>query len=164
MENHKKTEKRSDFAGPYGLLELFVALAVMAIFVVVVLEILSRYVLLQSIAWSSELCQTLLVWITFVGAAAALRTDGHMEITMVLNRIHSARAKKVILILRDLAILAFVCVGTVGGLKLVMRTWKMTTTTLQIPAGVLYLAFPVGCAFMIPLVLHRLYKLFTEKG
>ena len=39
----------------------------------------------------------------------------------------------------------------------------MTTTTLQIPAGVLYLAFPVGCALMIPVVLHNIYKLFAGK-
>ena len=107
--------------------------------------------------------QTLLVWITFIGSAAALLTNDHMEINIVLDRIHSPAAKKLVLFIRELAILIFVCVGTAGGVKLVERTWNMTTTTLQIPAGVLYLAFPVGCALMIPVVLHNIYKLFAGK-
>ena len=145
MGNSNETEKKDTLKRAYRPLELFVILAVTVVFIVVMMEVVSRYIFHQSIAWGGEVCQTLLVWITFIGSAAALLTN------------------KLVLFIRELAILIFVCVGTAGGVKLVERTWNMTTTTLQIPAGVLYLAFPVGCALMIPVVLHNIYKLFAGK-
>ena len=158
MGNSNETEKKDTLKRAYRPLELFVILAVTVVFIVVMMEVVSRYIFHQSIAWGGEVCQTLLVWITFIGSAAALLTNDHMEINIVLDRIHSPAAKKLVLFIRELAILIFVCVGTAGGVKLVERT-----TTLQIPAGVLYLAFPVGCALMIPVVLHNIYKLFAGK-
>ncbi len=163
MESNNETEKKDTLKRAYRPLELFVTAAVTVVFIVVMMEVVSRYIMHQSIAWGGEVCQTLLVWITFIGSAAALLTNDHMEINIVLDRIHSPAVKKLILFIRELAILIFVCVGTAGGVKLVERTWSMTTTTLQIPAGVLYLAFPVGCVLMIPVVLHNIYKLFSGK-
>ena len=163
MGNSNETEKKDTLKRAYRPLELFVILAVTVVFIVVMMEVVSRYIFHQSIAWGGEVCQTLLVWITFIGSAAALLTNDHMEINIVLDRIHSPAAKKLVLFIRELAILIFVCVGTAGGVKLVEGTWNMTTTTLQIPGDVLYLAFPVGCALMIPVVLHNIYKLFAGK-
>lgn len=163
MGNSNEPEKKNALKRAYRPLELFLTAAVAAVFIVVMMEVVSRYIMHQSIAWGGEVCQTLIVWITFIGSAAALLTNDHMEINIVLDRIHSPAARKVIRFIRELAILVFVCVGTAGGVKLVERTWSMTTTTLQIPAGILYLAFPAGCALMIPVVLHNIYKLFTGK-
>jgi len=46
-------------------------------------------------------------------------------------------------------VLAFLVVGLVSGYEVVLRTWPLRTTTLQLPAGVLYLAFPAGCLLML---------------
>ncbi len=127
------------------------------------LEVVSRYIFHESIAWGGEACQTLLVWMTFIGSSLALLADEHMEINLVLDRVRSPGARKLLLLARELVILVFICAGAAGGIGLVERTWSMTTTTLQIPAGVLYLAFPLGCALMVPVVLRNIYKLFAGK-
>ncbi len=140
-------------------LELLLTLGVVVIFAVVLIEVASRYLLHQSIAWGSEVCQTLLVWITFIGGAVALFYNEHMEIDLLLNRASSPRVRAMMLLAGDIAILAFLVYGTIGGVKLVDKTWNMTTTTLQMPAGVLYLAFPAGCILMVAVVLSRMTAL-----
>lgn len=144
-------------------LELLLIAAVIAIFLTVLLEVVSRYLLHQSIAWSSEVCQTLLVWITFIGGAVALVGGEHMQIDAALNRISAPCLKKAVLLVGYAAVLFFLLCGLWGGIKLVDKTWSMTTTTLQLPAGVLYLAFPVGCLLMIIATVRNIYFVLHGK-
>ena len=145
-------------------LEFMLMLGVLATFLVVLLEVVSRYIFHHSIAWGGEVCTTLLVWITFVGGAVALLDNGHMCVDLVMNRITSPGVKKFLGAIGFLAILAFAVCGAFGGWKLAMRTWNMMTTTLQIPAGILYLAFPVGCALIALVCLHHVFAALRTKG
>lgn len=159
------SSKNNDFLKrAYRPLEFLLILATIAVFAVVLLEVVSRYIFHQTIAWGAEVCQTLLVWLTFIGAAVALVGGEHMEINVVMDRIKSPAAKKLLLLIGYLAILLFLACGTAGGMKLVQRTWSMTTTTLQIPAGILYLAFPLGCLLMIIVILRNIIRLFSREG
>ena len=139
-------------------------LAVLATFLVVLLEVVSRYIFHHSIAWGGEVCTTLLVWITFVGGAVALLDNGHMCVDLVMNMISSQGVKKFLGCIGSVGMLAFAVCGAYGGWKLAMRTWNMTTTTLQIPAGILYLAFPVGCALIALVCLRRIFTALGTKG
>ena len=148
----------------YRPLELLLRSGVIVVFAVVLVEVVSRYIFHRSIAWGSEVCQTLLVWMTFLGAAVALVGGEHMEINIMMDRIKSRTLKKFLLLIGDLAILLFLVCGAAGGVRLVQRTWGMTTTTLQIPAGILYLAFPIGCALMMIVILRNITRLFGREG
>ncbi|MBR4401609.1 MAG: TRAP transporter small permease [Synergistes sp.] len=158
------SEKKSDMLKrAFRPLELLLICSVVIVFVVVLIEVVSRYIFHQSIAWGSEVCQTLLVWITFIGAAVALVGGEHMEINIMMDRIRSRGVKKVLMFIGDIAMMIFLVCGTVGGVNLVKKTWSMTTTTLQIPAGILYLAFPLGCALMIVVVARNIIRLFGRE-
>ena len=138
-------------------LEVLLALSIVAVFIEVLTEVTFRYLLHLPVPWGAEVSQTLLVWITFLGAALALFRGEHMAINLLLDRISSARVRKTFEITGDLAILAFLVIGAFGGVQVAVRTWSMQTTALQIPAGILYLAFPVGCLIMVPVVIRDLY-------
>ena len=153
------SQKNNDFLKrAYRPLELLLILSVIVVFTVVLVEVVSRYIFHQSIAWGAEVCQTLLVWMTFIGAAVALVGGEHMEIHVAMDRVGSPMIKKI------LAILLFLACGIIGGVRLVQRTWSMTTTTLQIPAGILYMAFPIGCLLMMIVVLRNIVRLFGREG
>ncbi|HCS72991.1 MAG TPA: hypothetical protein DIW17_03855 [Clostridiales bacterium] len=146
----------------YRPLEFLLAANVIVIFVLVILEVFSRYIFHVSIEWVAEVTQTLLVWLTFVGAAVALLSGDHMVINILLNK-SSTGLRKAWELIGDLAILSFVVPGLIGGYNLVLRTWDMTTTTLQIPAGIMYLAFPLGCILMLPIILRDIISKFTRE-
>lgn len=135
--------------GIFRAVENFLSIALLLILAEVVVEVGARYIFLAPIPWGAEVSQTLLVWITFLGSAAAMRRGEHMAVGLVVEAIRSERLLKAVSLLGDAALLAFLFIGTWAGWQVVNRTWGLKTTTLQIPAGILYLAFPVGCLLMI---------------
>jgi len=144
-------------------LEVLLIIGISAVFFEVIMEVISRYILHISIESGAEISQTLLVWITFIGSAVALLDKEHMAINILLEKISSSKTRKIVEIAGDIAILGFLVAGLVGGSQLVLKTWNLTTTVLQIPAGVLYLSFPLGCFLMLPIVIRDILKKFSQE-
>lgn len=99
------------------------------------------------IAWTTELCELLMVWVTFLGGAAAARRGTHMTITEFLDKLGPTRRR-----IADGAIQSL-CVGILllmvwYGAQIVTSTWSNELTVLQIPMGIQYLALPVGAGAM----------------
>ena len=142
--------------------DIFLVVAVLAIFTEVLVEVSFRYLLHLPLPWGAEVSQTLLVWVTFIGAAVAFLKEEHMSVNLIMNRITSPSLRRFCMQAGRLAILGFLLVGTWGGWQVVTRTWSMRTTALQAPAGILYLAFPVACLFMVPIALRDLVRGWKE--
>ncbi|MBP8675159.1 MAG: TRAP transporter small permease subunit, partial [Acetomicrobium sp.] len=70
-------------------------------------------------------------------------------IRLVLDFLPWPFLRKGLEVIGNLFLIAFLIVGIWSGCLVVTRTWGLRTTTLQIPAGILYLALPVGCLFMV---------------
>lgn len=142
--------------------DVLLTAAVIVICLEVLVEVFFRYVLHLPLSWGAEVSQTLLVWLTFVGAALALFRGEHMVIKLAVNKVSSPALRRVVQSVAQLAVLGFLVLGTWFGWQVVERTWSMQTTTLQIPAGVLYMAFPTGCFLMLFVTLRDLIQLWKE--
>jgi TRAP-type C4-dicarboxylate transport system permease small subunit len=142
--------------------DLLLATAVVVICLEVLVEVFSRYVLHLPLSWGAEVSQTLLVWLTFLGAALALFRGEHMVINLAVNYVSSPALRRVVQGVAHLTVLGFLVLGAWSGWQVVERTWSMETTALQIPAGILYLAFPAGCFLMIFVALRDLFRLWKE--
>ena len=57
-----------------------VCLATIVLIVSVTIQVAFRYLLNNSPRWSTELCQLMLVWVVFWGAALALRNGMHVQL------------------------------------------------------------------------------------
>jgi TRAP-type C4-dicarboxylate transport system permease small subunit len=57
----------------------------MGIAAVVFLQVVFRYVLRQPLFWSEELPRYLLIWMSFLAAALAQKTEAHINITLCLT-------------------------------------------------------------------------------
>jgi len=142
------------------LLRPFLIAVVVLMFIEVVVEVASRFIFHYSIPWGAEVSQTLLVWMTFIGSAVALMRNDHISIDFLLERL-PFRARTAMLRVNFVIILVFLACGFWSGVQVVKRTWNGSTAALQIPAGILYLALPVGFALMIPFALR---VIFTGKN
>lgn len=141
----------------HGIDFLLIAMIV-AVFSEVLLEVFFRYVLHKPLSWGGELSQTILVWITFIGAATALFRGEHMTIDLLVQRLSSDGVKRALRLFTLLVLVAFLVLGVDAGWTVVERTWRMRTTAMQIPAGILYLAFPVGCVLMLPVLVRDILR------
>jgi len=115
-----------------------------ATIVVVTAQVLFRYVLNRSLAWTEELSRYLFVWIIFLGAALAIRDATHIRIDMLVTRLPKAAARAIGALTHWL-ILAFLVLLVVLGFRLVHHTAGTPTPTLRLPENlVYYAALPVS--------------------
>lgn len=134
---------------------LFVILAAMT--TVVAANVFCRFVLQFSISWGDELAQILLVWLTFLGAAAATREKAHYAFDYLVRNL-PGRAKKVFIVFTQL-----VCIGAISILLWYswqvtwgIRRWIMPAT--EINRAFVYGACPAGCLFMLMYAIRNLVE------
>ena len=115
--------------------------------VVVFLQVVFRYLLRQPLFWSEELPRYLLIWMSFLAAALAQKSEAHINITLALAPLPPAW-RRAVRILTNLIFLAFLAVLVYSGALVVGITASPRSTALQIPMAAVYLALPVGAVLM----------------
>lgn len=138
-----------------------VAVGALSVLVLVVIaQVISRYVVGRPFTWSEELARYMLVWIVYLFAAVAFRLSRHMGIDFFVL-ILPDRLRGIVRISGDLLIFGFLVVVLRYGPELVGITLPQTSAALGIPMGLVYLAFPVSAGLMALELLFRLYRRLT---
>jgi TRAP-type transport system small permease protein len=119
----------------------------MLIAAVVFLQVVFRYVLQQPLFWSEELPRYLLIWMSFLAAALAQKSEAHINITLALTPLPAA-AQRWVRLLTNLVILGFLGVLVYSGSLVTRITAAHRSTALQIPMAAVYAALPIGAALM----------------
>lgn len=127
--------------------------------VVVVAQVIARYVVKQPLSWSEEFSRYMLVWVVYLGMSVAIRRQGHMGFTLFRERL-SPRLRRVIVFVSE-AIVAMVLVFLlVGGFRVSMANMTQRSPGLGIPMALAYGAVPIGALAGIiqltPLILKTL--------
>ncbi|MEO5881221.1 MAG: TRAP transporter small permease subunit [Caldimonas sp.] len=115
------------------------------------------------IAWTTELGELLMVWVTFLGAAAATRRGAHMVIGELVGRLHGAARRRAdaaiqLVVLAVLGLLAWYGVGIVEAgtmSQLTVLGWPMATQ---------YAALPVASVITMVFVLWDLSQIMRGKS
>lgn len=124
---------------------LFLALAGMT--GVVALNVFCRFVLAFSLSWADETAMMLMGWLTFLGAAAAMRDRMHYAFDYLVRRLPpkarwSVRVGAQIVGLVLTALLFYWSIQVVT----LITDWVMPATGVR--RAWVYAACPVGCVFL----------------
>jgi TRAP-type C4-dicarboxylate transport system permease small subunit len=116
----------------------------------------------QDIAWTTELCEFMMVWVTFLGGASAARRGTHMTITEFIDKLTGKSRLKA-----DAAV-QLLCLGVLFllvwyGMGIVMANWGNILTVLDWPMAFQYLALPVGSAASLVFVGYDLVQILRGK-
>jgi TRAP-type C4-dicarboxylate transport system permease small subunit len=118
------------------------AMLAILIFINVVLHALSK-----DLAWLTELGELMMVWVTFLGGAAAAQRGAHMSINEFLDKLSTSRRRWA-----DAAVQCFTLVLLVVvlyyGIRIVQGSWGNVLTTLEWPMAWQYISMPLGIALM----------------
>lgn len=128
-----------------GFLEALLAIMVL----VVILQVLARYVIQVSIPWTEEAARYMLAYLTFVGAAIALKEGKHIVVDVLYQRLPSHYLRSLNILLH-LLILFFLGGILWGGLRLTSGAWDVPTASIPwFTMGQIYLILPIGLGIMI---------------
>lgn len=139
-------------------LDLILCVTLAAMAGLVFVNVFCRFGLKFSLSWADELAMVLLVWLTFLGAGAAMRDRMHYAFDYLVRALppRGRRAVKAgghVLCLA-MTVLLFFWSGQVVWL---ITDWVMPATGM--PRSWVYAACPVGCVF---LVLYQVRNLLAD--
>lgn len=141
-----------------GWVGAVIAIALGLMTATLMLQVLARYVLRVSIPWTEEISRYLLVLMTFVGAALALRDRQHIAITFLLDRLpHPQRIWADLLF--NLLIMLFLGAVFRGSVRMIQLTWETPAGTVPwITTGRIYLILPFTILLMLGYLLAEIYR------
>lgn len=131
--------------------------------IAVFIQIIFRYLLHQPIYWSEEFPRFILIWLTFLGSAIAMKNRSHLSISLLTNRL-SVKKRISVQFFANLLSLLFISILVWGGIIITILTMPNRTAALQMPTGLVYLAVPVGGIIMIIYLLKNTIELFKENS
>jgi len=145
-------------------LEAINAVVLAFMFVIVLLSVIFRVVVAVSASWTEELAQYLLIFLGFIGAAALMRDEGHIAITLVVDRM-SNRTRKTIKTINRLFMLPFFLILTVGAFENMQMNWEVGLPTVEwMKIGYMYLVvFLCGVIMTFYLLMNLCKEIFQRK-
>jgi TRAP-type C4-dicarboxylate transport system permease small subunit len=141
-----KDRKGSDFL--VGAVRTMTAVLLLLMFIVIMLEVIFRYVLTSSPFWTEELARYVMFYMVLLGSAAAVREEQHPSLTFVIRKFGVGFRRKWKLLLDILVLLVLVVVFW-EGCVMAVEEWIGKTPALRISFFWVYLALPIGAVLMM---------------
>lgn len=161
MEKNKKSLKAT-FLKLLNTFEIYLGvLLFIAITILLFVQVISRYCLGHSVAWTEELAQVMFVWMLYFGIAAAVRKRKFLRIEFLLDRV-SPNLKRAMLILSNLIQGAFniIMIGPVCSIISGMGDAK--TSLLRIPKSLAYAIIPLMLILTTIRIVQEIWVLMHE--
>lgn len=128
-----------------------------AMFIVLVLQIISRQILDRPLIWSEELARLIFVYVGMLGISMGIRSQSHVMIDFIYARLPEKIQKFVFTIIQ---IIIFFCITsfTYFGYLLIEKKQDIELVSLGISAKWMYVALPIISILM----LVRFYQAYDE--
>lgn len=125
---------------------LVISLSVMT--VVIIYQVVLRYVFSASNAWSEELARYLMIFAVMVASAIALRKNSHLQIDIIIN-LFKPRVRALFTIVSTMIGLVFLGYLFVYSLSLIKLGMKNTSAGLGFMMAIPYGCIPLGIVLMV---------------
>jgi C4-dicarboxylate transporter, DctQ subunit len=113
-------------------------------------NVVSRYILGTSLAFTEEVTINLFVLMTFVGTSVGVRTRAHLGFTLIFDKAKLPIKKILSILVGAIVVICFILIAYYG-FKMVQFQLliNQTTPALGWQQWIFTLSFPVGCALCV---------------
>ncbi len=133
--------KKIDIAFEWGS-----ALILSGMTLLIFVQVIFRYVIIQPLAWSEELAKFLFIWLTFVAGYVAARRGNHIGVELIQNLV--PKAKAFMQFVSYLISSAFFGMVLYYCLSLWSKLMAQISPATKIPMAFVYLGMMIGSFFM----------------
>ena len=152
----------SKFLNAIEKAEKVVLAASMAAMVILMLyQVILRYVFSASNSWSEELVRYLFILDVLLAASIAVRRNSHLQIDVLIN-CFSPKLKRIFTIAATLAGIVFLALLFWYSLDLCMTATSNVSPGLGIPMSIPYACVPLGAVLMILTSIEVILKTVEE--
>ena len=114
-------------------------------------QVATRYLLNSPSSYTEELATYLLIWISLLGAAYALRKRAHLGIDIVVRRMNARKQRQARVLAYGVIIVFSLAAFVFGGGYLVYVTLDLNqlSAAFQVPIGYVYTVLPISGLLMV---------------
>jgi TRAP-type C4-dicarboxylate transport system permease small subunit len=123
-----------------------------------------RFIINSDISWSLEIVTFLMLWVTFLGCAAAAARRAHMRVTEIAAFVFSVRSQRRLELGINAVVIGILLSAIWYGAEITIHNWQQETTVLYWPVGLLYAAMPFGLLLSLVFVSHDFYASYVRLG
>jgi TRAP-type C4-dicarboxylate transport system permease small subunit len=124
--------------------------------VIIIANVVGRYVFYKPIAWSDELSNYLFIWMCFPAAAYVMSLDGHVRVTALVSRMPE-KANKIIHLIMNIIMFITFFVYIVPSASILSRL--NPSNAMRIPLGYIYFIIPF---FSVLMCVHIINNVIQE--
>jgi TRAP-type transport system small permease protein len=128
----------------------------LVLFLLVLVQVTSRYIYFMPMTWTEELARYTMIWLTFVAAAYVTTGDGHISINLA-DRVLRKELLRWYVIVARLVVFAACLLMVPGAWRFVRAMMNVNTPASNIPAGLVYAAALTG---IVLIGLHSLVSAY----
>lgn len=132
-------------------LDVFLGAAIAVMVGSMIWQVMGRYVFGHAPGWSEELARFMMLWVTMLGSAAALRSGGHLAVTSFLDCLPEA-GRAWVLAFRDAVMVGATGLVVWQGFLFARLNGDQESAALEIPMSVPYAALPAGAVLILLMV------------
>lgn len=141
----------------------YVIATILAVMVVLVFgNVVMRYAFNSGFTISEELSRWLFVWLTFLGAVIALRTNAHLGTDMLVGRL-GPTGKRICMGIALLLMLYCLWLIFRGSYEQTIINWSSTSAVMEVSMGWFYSAGMVMAVLGALIVISDFWRLVTGK-
>ena len=138
--------------------DAFLGILVILMTIVVSVSVFYRYVLNHPLSWSEEVTRLFIVWLSFVGAYAAMRENKHIGFDLFVAKM-SPPVRRVIALFGQTLVAVFLVVVVREGFVFSREFLAVTMPYTNIPIGWFYYSvFPVSGILMLVQTLISVFR------
>ncbi|MEN8246834.1 MAG: TRAP transporter small permease [Thermodesulfobacteriota bacterium] len=114
-----------------------------------IMQVVFRYVMHISVPWTEEAARFALIFVTFWGAATAIRERDHISILTLFERIPE-KPRNILQVVFIVAMGVFLAYVFIGSITMVKLTWNTPVGAIPwLTTGRVYLILPTGVILMM---------------
>lgn len=133
------------------------AVLVMAEILLLLANVIFRYVLNDSLMWGDELASLLFIWLAMLGAVIALRRSEHMRLTTFVQKL-PADTRSFVDTFGNVVMLSFLVLLIKPAWEYARHEWIILTPALEISNAFRVGSIFVGAVLMLAIVVSRLME------
>jgi len=142
----------------------YMVLLLLALMVIIVFaNVVSRYYLQFSLAWSEEVARFMLVWLVFLGSFLAYIHDEHLGLDILVKKFPPL-LRKITAVGANLLVIFALYAVMEGGYLMMIANFDWLSPAAEIPQGYIYVVVPLSCGLMILQTILKTYYIITSKS
>ncbi len=130
-------------------------------FLVVIAQVIFRYVLSQPLPWSEELARYLMIWVACLSASEAYVKGNHVGVSFVIDALKPELRKTMVLAVH---LIVAILMGVIAYQGFILSSLLRTqlSPAMGLPMTWPYLAVPVGATLILIQALALFFKYLRE--